>query len=211
MRLRVALLGALGGLLTGTAAGLVFAPAPLLGAVPVETAVRTVSGTDPTALSLWTVLAVLAALAVVSWSPTGSGYVPGAGAETAFGRALADTPEGVTDDRRQVAAAELDADLTRAVVDGGEAFAEVREALFRTAVTAYAEYERVDPETRSYAAVASGEWTDDPTAAAFLAEEDGPTPGLLARVRLWLTPERERRRRVDETLAAIRRLREGVS
>lgn len=209
MRLRIAGLGALGGVLTGAAAVLVFAPDLLLGTAPAEAAVRTVSETDPTTVSLWTALAVLAALAVVSWSPTGSESVSGAEAETAFERALGDSPEMVTDDRRQVAAADLDTDLTRAVVDGGDRFAEVRQSLFQTAVTVYAEYERVDPETRSYSAVASGEWTDDRTAAVFLAEADGPTPTLLARVRLWLTPERERRRRVDRTLEAIQRLREG--
>jgi len=206
MRLRVALFGALGGLLTGVAAGLVFAPDLLLGTVPAEAAMRTVSGADPTTVALWTGLVALAALAVVSWSPTGSGYVPGAEAETAFERALDTPPETVTDDRRRVVAAEVDADLTRAVADGGERFAEVRESLFRTAVRAYAEYERVDPETRSYAAVAGGEWTDDQTAVAFLAEDDGPRPTLRSRARLWLTPERERRRRIDRTLTAIRRL-----
>lgn len=209
MRLRVALFGALGGLLTGVAAVLVFAPGLLLETAAAETAVRTVSGADPTTVSFWTALAVLAALAVVSWSPTRSGYVPGVEAETAFERALDSPPEVVTDDRRQLVATNLDADLTRAVVGGGEGFAELRESLFRTAVRVYAEYERVDPETRSYAAVAGGEWTDDPTATAFLAEADGPTPTLRSRARLWLTPERERRRRVDRTLAAIQRLREG--
>jgi hypothetical protein len=208
MHLRVAVLGVLGGLLTGAVAVLVFAPGLLLGTALARAAVRIVSGLDPNTVSIWTALAVLAALAVVSWSPTGSGYAPGTKAETAFERALADTPEAVTDDRRQVAAADLDSDLALAVFEGGEPFAEVREALFRTAVGVYAAYERADLETRSYAAVAGGEWTDDRTAAAFLAEEDGPTPTLLARVRLWLTPERERRRRVDRTLAAIRHLRE---
>lgn len=209
MRLRVALFGVIGGLLTGAAATLVFAPDLLLGTPPAEAASRTVSAVDPRTVALWTGLVVLAALAVVAWSPTASGYVPGAETETAFERALDTRPETVTDDRRRVVAAEVDADLARAVVDGGEHFAEVRETLFRTAVRVYAEYERVDAETRSHAAVAGGEWTEDRTAAAFLAEDDGPTPTLLARARLWLTPERERRRRVDRTLAAIGRLREG--
>lgn len=207
-RLRVAVLGGLGGALTGVAAGLVFAPDLLLGTAPAEAAVRTLSGADPRTVALWTALTVLAALAVVSWTPTGSGYVPGAEAETAFERALADAPEAVTDDRRRVAAADLDADLTRAVVDGGGRIVALRESLVETAVGAYAEYERVD-RARARTAVESGEWTDDRTAGAFLAEEDGPTPTLLSRARLWLTPERERRRRVDRTLAAIRRLGEA--
>lgn len=210
MRLRVVLLGGLGGLLTGLAAGLVFVPDLLLDTGPVEVALGTISGIDPTTLSMWTVIAVLAVLAVVSWSPTGSGQRPGHGAESAFDRALTEAPEAVTDDHRQVVATDIDADLAQAIIDGGGQFVAVREALFQTVVSVYAEYESVDPETRSQAAVAGGEWTDDRTAAAFLAEADGPTPTLLARVRLWLTPERERRRRVDRTLEAIRRLREAT-
>lgn len=203
---RVVVFGVLGGLLTAVAATLVFAPALLLEAAPVETAVRALAGTDPGTVALWTVAAVGVALAILAWNPSRS--VAGGEAETAFERALDAPPEAVTDDRRRLAAADLDAEMTRAVVEGGERFVEVRESLFETAVRAYAEYERVDPETRSYAAVAGGEWTDDRTAAAFLAE-DGPTPTVRARVRLWLTPERERRRRLDRTLAAIERLGEA--
>jgi hypothetical protein len=46
----------------------------------------------------------------------------------------------------------------------------------------------------------------DPVAAAFLAGEGGPEPGLAARVRLWLVPERERARRVERTVRAIEHL-----
>ena len=204
-RLRVAVLGALGGLLTGMAVTLVFAPGLVLGTAPAVVAVRVVSGADPTAVSLLTTLFVAAVLVVVLWSPTAGDA--GAETETAFERGLADAPEAVTDDRQRITAAGLDASLRRSTADGGSQFLTARQALARTAVGVYAEHERVDPAT-ARAAVEGGEWTDDRTAAAFLAEGE-PTPTVLERVRLWLTPERERRRRVDRTIAAIRRL-EGV-
>lgn len=55
--------------------------------------------------------------------------------------------------------------------------------------------------------VESGEWTDDPLAAAFLSP--ATTMPLPARVRAWLDPERERRRRVDAAIAALFDLRDG--
>jgi len=52
-------------------------------------------------------------------------------------------------------------------------------------------------------AVATGGWTDDRTAAAFLAGEGGPVPTLGSRLRLWLDPESERERRIRRTVAAL--------
>ncbi len=206
-RLRLAVFGGVGALLTALAAVLVFAPDLAVEATPVATVVRATAGADPATVALWTTLAVALALAVVAWTPFASGT--GAGAtESAFERALETPPEAVTADQRRLAAAEMDADLAAAVTDGGEAFDSVRAELARTAAAAYAEYERVDRET-GRAAVAAGTWTDDHTAAAFLADGEEPTPTVAARARLWLTPERERRRRVDRVLAAIDRLGEG--
>jgi sugar (pentulose or hexulose) kinase len=108
----------------------------------------------------------------------------------------------VTADRRRLAGADLDAVVDRANETGGSALREVREALGRTATDVYAEYADVDRE-RAREAVRAGTWTRDPVAAAFLAGEAGPDPGLAARARLWLVPERERARRVERTVRAI--------
>lgn len=52
-------------------------------------------------------------------------------------------------------------------------------------------------------AIETGDWTDDDLVAAFLADEEGPGFSLLARLRAWLDPEAERRRRVERTVDAI--------
>jgi len=54
-------------------------------------------------------------------------------------------------------------------------------------------------------AVRRGEWTDDPVAAAFLADEDGPDQPPSARLRGWFSPARAFKRRVDRTVVAIHR------
>lgn len=52
-------------------------------------------------------------------------------------------------------------------------------------------------------AVDSGEWTDDPVAAAFLADEDGPEYDVIEQLSGRLNPGGAYRRRVDRTAAAI--------
>lgn len=205
MRRRVAVLGTLGTVLTAVAAAFVLAPDTLLAVGAIEAAVRAVSTTNPTVAMLAATLVVVAYLAVVARTPALEGPGPESDAERRFERAVANPPEAVTADRRQLTAAALEAELTSGIEAGGEGFATVRATLIRTATHAYAGYERTDVET-ARAAIAAGTWTDDRTAAAFLADEEGPTPAASARIRLWLAPERERGRRVDRTVAAIRDL-----
>lgn len=128
-----------------------------------------------------------------------------------FDRAQQVPPEQPTTDRARQMAAEIDATIdgaTRADRDGeGEAVADLRESLVETATVVYAATTDSTPATAK-AAVEAGEWTDDKAAAAFLAGETMPLPG--ARLRLWLTPERERRRRIRRTVTAIEQLQDNV-
>lgn len=66
--------------------------------------------------------------------------------------------------------------------------------------------ERRATGTRSAAAtdaVGSGEWTDDPVASAFLADEDGPEYDVFEQLYERLNPGGAYRRRIDRTAAAI--------
>lgn len=75
-----------------------------------------------------------------------------------------------------------------------------------TAVGLYADVADVDRET-ARRRVRAGTWTNDGLAAAFLAEEEAMP--FRSRVRAWLDPSRERRRRVDAALDALFELRAG--
>lgn len=203
MRLRVAVLGGLGAVATALAAVFVFAPGIVRGIEPVDVAVGWLASVDPTLVILAGSAAV--ALYVLVSARTGGDAGAMTGGEDPFAAAIDDPPEAVTADRRRMTAERVDRAIDRAVGVGGRSLGEVRDHLGRTATTAYAERERVGAE-RARAAVAAGEWTDDRTAAAFLAPESGPEPGLVARLRLWLAPERERQRRIERAAAAIERL-----
>jgi len=92
-----------------------------------------------------------------------------------------------------------------AIVDGTDAFARdarprVRERVRETAVRACASADR---EADAEAAVARGEWTDDPVAAAFLGDERAPRYPLRERLRGWVHPDRAFRRRVERTVDAV--------
>lgn len=204
---RDGLLGTAGVLLTTASAVLVVLPDTARSLGPVTALADLLSSTGITVLL--TVATVLAAIyvAVIARSETGRPQEPPSVAERRFDRARVRPPEAVTADRRQVTATSLDADVDTAVEAGGEPLASLRETLSRTAAAVYADRAGVEPgEARE--AVAGGTWTGDTTAAAFLAGDRGPRPDLRARLRLWLSPEAERRRRIDRTLAAVRRLAE---
>jgi hypothetical protein len=206
---RDAVSGTAGVLLTAVSAAAVLLPGLVRRVGPVDAFLGAVSGVGP-ALLLTAAAAVAGLyLAVVARSPVdGSTRPPRSVVERRFDRAAFYPPEEVTADRRQVTAAGLDADVETAVESGGEALSSLRDHLSRTARDVYADHAGAD---RGHAreAVAGGTWTDDRTAAAFLAGDRGPSPGLVARLRLWLAPETERRRRVDRTLTAIEGLAEA--
>jgi hypothetical protein len=206
--LRDAVLGTAGAILTALSTVVVFVPEFVRSIGPVDALAGLLSGVGATVLlTLGTAVAAIY-LAAIARAPTGGPPDTRSVAERRFDRARVRPPEAVTADRRQVTAASVDADVDSAVETGGEELATLREALSRTAVEVYAD--RADVDTGpAREAVAAGTWTGDPTAAAFLAGDRGPGPDPRARLRLWLSPEHERRRRIDRTLAEIRRLAEG--
>ncbi len=198
------LLGLLGAVLAGAGAVAVFLPGTVRSVEPVRRAVEAVGGVEPTGAVLLAsgVTGLYLAVTARSGRETPSPEGP---ADRRFATAAEAPPEAVTADRRRLAGAGLDAVVDRASEAGGAAVQEVHGTLARTATDVYAEYAGLDRE-QARAAVDTGSWTDDPVAAAFLAGEDGPKPGLGARVRLWLVPERERARRVERTVRAVERL-----
>jgi hypothetical protein len=206
MRWRVAVFGTLGGLATVVAAGFVVAPDLLLSVPAVARAVEGLSGTDPELAMLVATLVVGLYVALAARSSASERtFTPVSDAQRRFDRAVADPPEAVTADRRALTAADLDAAVDGAVAAGGDQLRAVRDLLDDLAAQTYAETYHVTPE-EAQAAVAGGTWTDDRVAAAFLGGADGPDAALLSRIRLWLTPERERERRIERTLTALETL-----
>lgn len=64
---------------------------------------------------------------------------------------------------------------------------------------------RCRPDADAESLVAAGTWTDDRVAAGFLGDERATAWTFGERLRLWLAPERETRRRAERTVAALRR------
>lgn len=204
MRLKVAVLGTLGVLATVLSLALVLSPTLLEYElfVAVTEAIRDV---DSTRLMLGIGLVVLGYLLFAARS--GSSNRRPTAAETRFENALSRPPEMVTADRQELAAANLDSELSRAVTEGGQRFENARKLLRQTATHVYAETTATEYET-SHQHIEDGTWTTDPLAATTLAESGGPEPSLAAKLRLWLHPERERNRRLERTIEAIVQLQE---
>jgi hypothetical protein len=205
MRPRVLVFGTLGAFATLVGAVLVLAPGLVLGIGPVRAAVESLA-TGPKAVMTGAAAIVgIYVLAAARSSPVEQVPTDSA-AEQRFDAAATNPPEAVTADRRSLTGAGLDADVAVAVADGGRALRTLRDLLRDLAVDAYTDDPRRADEARR--AVETGAWTDDPAAAVFLAGDQGPTPSLLSRVRLWLSPERERERRIEATMRAIEGLQE---
>lgn len=113
-----------------------------------------------------------------------------------------DPPEAVSAADRTRTGASFDARIEAACTGDEEALDAVRSVLAETAASAYARAGDCEREAVCRA-VATGAWTDDPVASAFLADDEGPNFSVLARLRAWLDPEVERRRRVERTVAAV--------
>ena len=105
----------------------------------------------------------------------------------------------------EIAGGELDESIESAIADGGEPFQRVVATLRRTATAVYADRMECSPRA-ARDAVERGEWCHDEFAAAVISEQR--TLPLSAQVRLFVLPERERRRRIERALAAIERLEE---
>ncbi|MFC6823416.1 DUF7269 family protein [Halopelagius fulvigenes] len=170
---------------------------------PVESAVSSVD--------TGTYLLVLATVAVLSgawFSRRRPAPLPRTDAEARFESLRDAPPEAATGSTAPRPGGRFDG-LLAAATDGRSegSMRAVRDRLRTLAAETYADVRNatVAEATR---AVESGEWTDDELAAATAAEGDGASYPFVSRLRLWLDPARERRRRVERTLDAVRELRE---
>ncbi|MEF8821299.1 MAG: hypothetical protein V5A52_03410 [Halovenus sp.] len=119
-----------------------------------------------------------------------------------FDRATAASIDGELLDRPQP---EFDTDMIRAIQSGGSPLRAVRDELHQTVVGVYTDLYGTSAQA-ARETVDSGEWCHDPVASAFLAGDSGPTFSLGRRLRLFVTPKRERRHRIDRTITAIEEL-----
>jgi len=198
MRLRTVVFGTVGLLATAVAAALVFAPM-----VAGESLIAVLGSVAPTTALLVGSLVVGLCAALAGWL----GGLLGGGSPTAFDLAVDSPPERVTATEGRLFAADIDAAIDDAVAGDDAAMDTVTERLAAAATTAYAVGTGVS-QASARQAVRSGTWTDDAVAAALLSPTEPQS--LLARLRLWLDPESERRRRIRRTVAAIERVSGGA-
>jgi len=197
MRLRTVVFGTVGLLATAVAVALVFAPM-----VAGESLVALLAAVAPTTALLAGSLVVGVCAVLAGWL----GGLRGGGSTTAFDVVVESPPEAVTATEGRLFAADIDAAIDDAVAGDDSAMDTVTERLTTAATTAYAIGAGVS-QTEASQAVRAGTWTDDAVAAALLS----PTKpqSLLARLRLWLDPESERRRRIRRTVDAIEQVSGG--
>lgn len=118
---------------------------------------------------------------------------------------VGDPPETVSAADRTRTGESFDARIEAACSGDAEAFDAIRSTLAETATGAYARAADCSPAD-ARRAIETGTWTQNSTAAAFLAGETGPGFSLLARLRAWLDPSAERRRRIEQTIDALGRV-----
>lgn len=197
MRLRTVVFGTVGLLATAVAVVLTVAPA-----VAGESLVAVLGTVSPTTTLLAGSLVVGVCAAVAGWL----GGLFGSGPPTAFDVAADSPPEAVTATESRLVAADIDAAIDDAVAGDDAAMDAVTERLAAAATTAYAVGSSTS-QASARQAVRAGTWTDDAVAAALLSPTEPQS--LLARLRLWLDPESERRRRIRRTVGAIERVSGG--
>lgn len=194
--------GGLGVLATLLGALAVAAPAAVARTAPLSTLVNAAATVGPRDLFVAGSAALGLSLLRAAVSSRESRLVSGSpAASRRFAAVVADEPETATAPEGTLAASEVDEAIDRAVGGDERAGEQVGDRLRRLAVARLAREER--DRASADRAVAAGTWTDDRTAAAFLSGDDGPTPTLGSRLRLWLDPERERERRIRRTVAAL--------
>ncbi|MGB9954637.1 MULTISPECIES: hypothetical protein [unclassified Haloarcula] len=197
MRLRTVVFGTVGLLATAVAASLLFAPT-----AAGESLVAVVGSVAPTTALLTGSLTVGLCAVLAGWL----GGLLGGSSPTTFDVALDSPPEDVTATESRLFAADIDAAIDDAVAGDDAAMDTVTERLTAAATTAYAIGAGVS-QASAHQAVRAGTWTDDAVAAALLAPDEPQS--LLARLRLWLDPESERRRRIRRTVDAIEQVSGG--
>ncbi|AUG46257.1 hypothetical protein BVU17_01505 [Haloarcula taiwanensis] len=197
MRLRTVVFGTVGLLATAVAASLLFAPT-----AAGESLVAVVGSVAPTTALLTGSLTVGLCAVLAGWL----GGLLGGSSPTTFDVALDSPPEDVTATESRLFAADIDAAIDDAVAGDDAAMDTVTERLTAAATTAYAIGAGVS-QASAHQAVRAGTWTDDAVVAALLAPDEPQS--LLARLRLWLDPESERRRRIRRTVDAIEQVSGG--
>jgi len=197
MRLRTVVFGTVGLLATAVAASLIFAPTAAS-----ESLVAVFGSVPPTTALLAGSLTVGLCAVFAGWL----GGLLGGGSPTAFDVAIDSPPETVTATESRLFAADIDTAIDDAVAGDDAAMDTVTERLAAAATMAYAVGGSVS-QASARQAVRSGTWTDDAVAAAMLAPDEPQS--LLARLRLGLDPESERRRRIRRTVDAIERMSGG--
>ncbi|MFB6222284.1 MAG: hypothetical protein ABEH86_01255 [Haloarcula sp.] len=193
MRLRSVVFGTAGLLATTVAVLLVFAPT-----VVGEPLVAVLGAVTPTTVLLAGSLVMGICAVLAGWL--------GGGTSTTFDVAVDNPPEAVTATESHLFAADIDAAIDDTVAGDDAAMDTVTERLAEAATTAYAIGTGVS-RASARQAVHAGTWTDDAVAAALLSPTEPQS--LLARLRLWLDPESERRRRIRRTVDAIERVSGG--
>lgn len=198
MRARARLLGGLGALVTLVAVAVLLDPG-LADALPGVADLLESQDTETLLLALG---AVVASYAVWTARTSSSERRPTDGPSARFDR-VGDPPEVATAAERTRTGESFDARVEAACAGDDEALRAVRATLAEAATSAR---ERGNDQLsrRPRRAVETGAWTDDDLAASFLAGEEGPNFSLVARIREWLDPEAERRRRVERTVEAVR-------
>lgn len=120
-----------------------------------------------------------------------------------FSAAQQHPPEKVTASRRPITSENLDRRIHRAIHGDRTEMKTVRNELTQIAVQALKHRDGLDTDAAT-TAIEQGTWTEEHLPAAFLASNGDEHFSLVDRLRLWLDPETERYRRIQQTVAAIR-------
>lgn len=197
--MRARLLGGLGALATLLAGAVLVVPGV---ADSLTAALSVVESRDPRRLLL---LLGLAVGTYAAWTARGNApeRAPTEGPAARF--AGGDRPERATATDRTRTGETFDARVEAACEGDERALRAVESNLADAAASAYARRADCQPADAE-SAVATGAWTEEPTAAALLGDESGPHFSLVARLRAWLDPAAERRRRVERTVEAVGRV-----
>jgi len=204
-----AVVGGVGAFATALGLLSVATPSVVAETEPLATLVGVASGVEPRTVFVLGTVAVGLSVARAVWRSPDARSVGDDRATERFERVLETPPEVPTAADRTLTANAFEATTERAVDGDDRAMDDVRDRLGGLAV---ARLRRGTAEpSRAERLVATGEWTDDRTAAAFLSADEGPVAPFRSRLRLWLDPETERRRRVRRTVAAIDALPDPVA
>lgn len=206
MRAREVLFGTLGVVSTSFGVAVLAIPDQVRSVGMFDRFLDTVASADPTGLMLAAGFLVGGYATLVARSrPAPETVSTRSEAERRFETAGSTPPETVTANRQTVTAREIQADIDAAVEGRDTSLEEIRQRLRSVATDVYASATG-EPRAVARTAVEDGTWTTDRAAATFLSSQTGPTPSVRSRLTLWLRPNEERQRRIEQTIAAIEEL-----